>query len=181
MISVPSFVTSLVLIYIFAHRLDLLPAAGMVTVGGGGGLADRVRHLVLPAVVLGFVFGSEIVRYVRSSMLDVLHQDYMTAARAKGLPEATVSLVHAFRNALLPLITLMGLILPYMVVGAVVTEEVFGWPGMGRLVVKAALDQDPALMMGIMLVLSLAVMLGNLLADVCYGLADPRIRLEARR
>ena len=181
MISTPSFVTGLVLIYVFSFKLKLLPAAGMATVGGAGGLADRLRHLIMPATVLGFVFGSEIVRYVRASMLDVLHQDYVMAARAKGLPERMVTYTHAFRNALLPVVTLLGLMMPYLVVGAVVTEEVFGWPGMGRLVVSAALDQDPSLMMGIMLVLALAVLVGNLLADIAYGLADPRIRLEVSR
>lgn len=181
MISTPSFVTALVLIYVFSLRLGILPASGMATVGGDGAVADRLRHLILPATVLGFVFGSEIIRYVRASMLDVLHQDFVTAARAKGLPERVVTYRHAFRNALLPVITLLGLILPYLIVGAVVTEEVFGWPGMGRLVVSAALNQDPSLMMGIMLVLALAVLVGNLAADLAYGLADPRIRIEGRR
>lgn len=180
MISTPSFVTGLVLIYLFALTLGWFPSGGMFSVGSDSGLVDRLRHLVLPSTVLGFVFGSEILRYVRASMLDVLHQDYVTTARSKGLLERSVVGVHAFRNALLPLITLLGLLMPYMVVGAVVTEEVFAWPGMGRLVVRAALQQDPALMMGIMLVLALAVMVGNLLADIAYGIADPRVRVGAR-
>ena len=180
MISTPSFLTGLILIYLFALNLGWLPAGGMTTVGGEGGLMDQVSHLILPSTVLGFVFGSEILRYTRSSMLDVLNQDYVLTARSKGLRERTVVGIHAFRNALLPLVTLMGLLLPFMIVGAVVTEEVFAWPGMGRLVVRAALQQDPSLMMGIMLVLALAVMVGNLIADVAYGIADPRVRLGAR-
>lgn len=180
MISTPSFVTGLILIYLFALNLGWFPTGGLASVGTDGGLIDRLRHLALPSTVLGFVFGSEILRYVRGSMLDVLNQDYVTAARSKGLRERSVVGIHAFRNALLPLITLLGLLMPYMVVGAVVTEEVFAWPGMGRLVVKAALQQDPSLMMGIMLVLALAVMLGNLLADIAYGVADPRIRVGSR-
>lgn len=180
MISTPSFVTGLVLIYLFALTLGWFPAGGMSTVGGEAALVDRLRHLVLPSTVLGFVFGSEILRYVRASMLDVLGQDYVTAARAKGLVERAVVGVHAFRNALLPLITLMGLLMPYMVVGAVVTEEVFAWPGMGRLVVRAALQQDPSLMMGVLMVLALAVMAGNVLADIAYGIADPRVRVGAK-
>ena len=180
MISTPSFVTGLILIYLFALNLGWLPAGGMTTVGGEGGLMDQVSHLILPSTVLGFVFGSEILRYTRSSMLDVLNQDYVLTARSKGLRERTVVGIHAFRNALLPLVTLMGLLLPFMIVGAVVTEEIFAWPGMGRLVVRAALQQDPSLMMGIMLVLALAVMVGNLIADVAYGIADPRVRLGAR-
>jgi peptide/nickel transport system permease protein len=180
MISTPSFVTGLILIYLFALNLGWFPSGGMSTVGAEAGLVDRLRHLVLPSTVLGFVFGSEILRYVRASMLDVLGQDYVTAARAKGLVERTVVGVHAFRNALLPLITLMGLLMPYMVVGAVVTEEVFAWPGMGRLVVRAALQQDPSLMMGVLMVLALAVMAGNVLADIAYGIADPRIRVGAK-
>lgn len=179
MISTPSFVTGLILIYLFALNLGWFPAGGMTTVGTDGGLTDQLRHLVLPSTVLGFVFGSEILRYVRASMLDVLNQDYVMTARSKGLREKTVVGIHAFRNALLPLITLMGLLLPFMIVGAVVTEEVFAWPGMGRLVVRAALQQDPSLMMGIMLVLALAVMVGNLMADVAYGIADPRVRVGA--
>lgn len=180
MISTPSFVTALILIYLFALNLGWFPAGGMTTVGAEAGLLDQLRHLVLPSTVLGFVFGSEILRYVRASMLDVLNQDYVMTARSKGLRERTVVGIHAFRNALLPLVTLMGLLLPFMVVGAVVTEEVFAWPGMGRLVVRAALQQDPSLMMGIMLVLALAVMVGNLVADVAYGIADPRIRVGTR-
>lgn len=180
MISIPSFVTGLILIYLFALTLGWLPAGGMFSVGAGGGVVDRLRHLVLPSLVLGFVFGSQVLRYVRASMLDVLNQDYVMTARSKGLRERAVIGRHAFRNALLPLVTLMGLLMPYMVVGAVVTEEVFAWPGMGRLVVRAALQQDPSLMMGIMLVLALAVMAGNLIADIAYGVADPRIRVGAR-
>jgi peptide/nickel transport system permease protein len=118
------------------------------------------------------------MRYTRNSMLDVLTSDYMTTARAKGLGGTVILLRHGLRNALIPVITIFGLLLGQFVAGAVVTEQVFGWPGMGRLAVSAAQDQDPALLMAIMVIVAVGVLFASLLADISYALVDPRVRYE---
>jgi peptide/nickel transport system permease protein len=139
-------------------------------------LVDRVRHLVLPGVAMGLASAAGEARFMRSSMLDALHQDYVRTARAKGLSEPAVVLKHALRNALLPVITLLGLNLPALFSGAVLVETIFGWPGMGRIVYQAVDAQDTPLLTGCFLVFTLLVVAGNLLADVLYAVADPRIR-----
>ena len=130
-----------------------------------------------PAMVLGLSSAAPLMRYTRASMLDVLNSEYVTTARAKGLAPRLVVIRHAFRNSLIPIITVVGLLLPELVGGAVITEQIFAWPGMGQLAVRAASDRDTALMMGIVLVVGLAVLLTNILVDVLYATVDPRIRL----
>ena len=132
----------------------------------------------MPAMVLGLHSSAQIMRYTRNSMLDVLTSDYMTTARAKGLSGTVILLRHGLRNALIPVITIFGLLLGQFVAGAVVTEQVFGWPGMGRLAVSAAQDQDPALLMAIMVIVAVGVLFASLLADISYALVDPRVRYE---
>ncbi|HEX6988747.1 MAG TPA: ABC transporter permease [Bacillota bacterium] len=178
-ISLPSFFVGLVGIYLFALRLGWLPVGGMsdVTAGGGGAL-DVVHHLILPASVLAFSVLGNTVRYVRSSMLDVIGQDYMRTARAKGLRERTVVVRHGLRNALVPVVTLAGLQFPFLLGGAVVTEQVFQWPGMGLLTVEAIRARDYPTLMGLTLISGVMVMLGNLLADLAYAWVDPRIRYD---
>jgi peptide/nickel transport system permease protein len=176
MSSAPTFVLGLGAIYIFAVWLDLLPSGGIQTLGTPNTILDFVQHLILPAMVLGLASAAPLLRYTRASMLEVLHSDYVVTARAKGLVPRIVVLRHAFRNSLIPIITVIGLLLPELVAGAVITEQIFAWPGMGQLAVRAARDRDPALMMGVVLVVGSAVLATNLLVDLIYARVDPRIR-----
>ncbi len=141
-------------------------------------LIDTARHLFLPATTLALVLAGGVARYVRSSMLEVIHQDFVRTARAKGLPERTVISKHVLRNALLPVITLLGLYLPFIFSGAVLVETVFAWPGMGLLTVEAIGRRDYPVVMAASLIFAVMVVLGNLIADLLYGLADPRIRYD---
>lgn len=178
-ISLPSFFVGLVGIYVFALRLGWLPVGGMTNVSSGtGGTLELIHHLILPASVLAFSVMANTVRYVRSSMLDVIGQDYMRTARAKGLRERTVVVRHGLRNALVPVVTLAGLQFPFLLGGAVVTEQVFQWPGMGLLTIQAIQSRDYPTLMGLTLISGLMVMLGNLLADLAYAWVDPRIRYD---
>lgn len=175
-ISAPAFFLGLLLIYLLSLKAGWFPASGLETMGGSGSLGDRLHHLVLPAIVLGSQSMGAVVRYTRSSMLDVIRQDYVRTARAKGLSERTVVYKHALRNGLIPVITLLGLHLPSLIGGAVITEQVFGWPGMGRLAVEAITQRDNPVLMAITMLTAVMVVAGNLLADALYGFADPRIR-----
>jgi peptide/nickel transport system permease protein len=177
-ISLPTFFLGLAGIYVFALRVRWLPVGGTMTLGGDGGFLDAVHHLILPASVLAVAGAGALTRYVRSSMLEVLGQDYVRTARAKGLVEAVVLRKHALRNALIPVITLAGLQLPALLAGAVITEQIFEWPGMGRLTIEAINQRDYPVLMGITLITALLVLVGNLLADLAYSLVDPRIRYE---
>ena len=178
MIATPPFFLGLILIYLFGVYLNVLPTGGRSTLGEDPTLVDTVRHMIMPATVLGLGFAAPIMRYVRSSMLDVLRQDYLTTARAKGLAEVRVLVRHAARNAILPVVTVVGLHLPELVAGAVITEQVFQWPGMGQMAVKAATSRDPSLMQGVVLVVGVAVLVSNLVVDIVYTILDPRIRYE---
>lgn len=180
-VSVPSFFFGLLLIYFFALKLDWFPTGGTHTIGASFSLADRFAHLILPMTVLSLQNIGAVMRYTRSSMLDVIHQDYIRAARAKGLQERVVLFRHALRNALIPVITLAGLQFPFLLGGAIITEQIFNWPGMGRLAVEAITQRDYPTIMGINLLAAVMVIIGNLLADVMYGVVDPRIRYEAGR
>jgi peptide/nickel transport system permease protein len=175
--SVPTFVLGLAAIYIFAVWLDVLPSGGMQTLGKPNSIVDFGSHLLLPAMVLGLASAAPLLRYTRASMLEALNGEYVVAARAKGLPANTVVFRHAFRNSLIPIITVIGLLLPELVAGAVITEQIFAWPGMGQLAVRAASDRDPALMMGVVLVIGSAVLVTNILVDITYARADPRVHL----
>ena len=176
MASTPTFVLGLAGVYIFAVGLDLVPSSGIQTLGKPANLADFVWHMALPAMVLGLSSAAPLMRYTRASMLDVLNSEYVTTAKAKGLINRTVVIRHAFRNSLIPIITVIGLLLPELVGGAVITEQIFAWPGMGQLAVRAAADRDTALMMGIVLVVGTAVLAINILVDVLYATVDPRVR-----
>lgn len=177
-ISVPSFFLSLAGIYIFALKLPLLPAAGMVTVGQDPTLTDALWHLILPAFVLGLAEAAPLIRYTRSSMLEVIRQDYVRTAQAKGLHDRTVIYQHALRNALIPLVTVIGLQFGYILGGAVVVETVFTWPGVGLFTIQAITNRDYPVVQAAVLILSTAVVIINLLVDLLYGLLDPRIRIR---
>jgi len=176
LISAPTFFVGLAGIYVFGVYLHVLPTADIATFGEPFSILDRLRHLLLPASILGFANAAPLMRYTRAGVLEVLRREYMTTARAKGLLPSVVLIRHGLRNALLPIITVVGLLLPELVAGAVVTEQIFAWPGMGTLAVRAASDRDPASLMGVVLVVGVGVLLSNLLADITYAVADPRIR-----
>lgn len=177
-LSLPTFWFGLMAIYLFSVELGWLPSGGRRTLGGDSGFLDRMQHLILPACVLGLVLVAGWSRYTRATMLEVINQDYIRVARAKGLGERAVLFAHAFRNALVPLITLAGIQLPILFGGALVTESVFTWPGMGRLFVDSLEYRDYPVMMGILFLTALLVILFNLLADVVSAVIDPRIRLS---
>ena len=188
--SMPSFWLALMMILAFGYAARNVwelpiwfPASGMVSndhslLSPLGRMADRAWHLVLPTLSLALVLTAGIARYMRSSMLDVIGQDFIRTARAKGLPERVVVLKHALRNALLPIVTLLGLYLPILFSGAVFVETVFAWPGMGRALVNAIPQRDYPLLLAGTLFFANAVVLANLLADVLYAVVDPRIRYE---
>jgi peptide/nickel transport system permease protein len=176
MIATPSFFLGLLAIYIFGVTFNLLPTSGMYTLGAPFSVRDRLEHLILPASILGLANAAIIMRYSRSSMVEVLQQDFIRTATAKGLRQRHIVIFHALRNALVPVITIVGLLLPELVAGAVITEQIFAWPGMGLMAVRAAADRDPSMMMGVILVVGAGVLLSNIIADFAYTLADPRIR-----
>jgi len=176
-LSLPTFWFGLVVIYAFSVKLGWLPAGGMYTVGDGS-LLDYAHHLIGPAMVLALVTVAIWSRYMRSSMLEVTSQDFVRTATAKGLPRRVVIIRHALRNALLPMITLMGLQLPTLLGGALVTETIFTWPGMGRLFLDSIGYRDYPVVMGLLMFTALLVLIGNLTADMLYALYDPRIRLD---
>jgi peptide/nickel transport system permease protein len=175
-ISVPSFFLSLIGIYLLALKVPLLPPAGMVTVGQDPTLADSLWHLVLPALVLGLAEAAPLIRYTRSSMLEVIRQDYVRVARAKGLHERTVIYQHALRNALIPLVTVIALALPRLLGGTVIVEAIFAWPGMGTLAITAVRGRDYPVIMAINLISAVMILASNMLADVIYAVIDPRIK-----
>ena len=174
--SVPSFFVALVAVYLFALKWQLLPAAGMYTLGTEPTLADRLRHMILPLAVLSIHGAAPLTRYARSCILEVIHADYVRTARAKGLSERVVIVRHAFRNGLLPIITVIGLGVPGLFGGSIIIEQIFLWPGMGTLSISAVMSHDYPVVMGINLVFATIVLLTNLLVDMCYAAADPRIR-----
>ncbi len=175
--SVPSFFVALIGLDVFAGGLKILPAFGLSSGPGTTSVGDNLYHLILPASVLSFELMATLTRYTRSAMLEVLHADYVTTARAKGLASLTVIGRHALRNALIPLITVISLRLPVLVGGAIVVEAVFQWPGMGQLSVQAIQQRDYPVLMGLTIIISIVVLVANLLADVLYAYADPRIRV----
>ena len=176
-LSVPTFWFGLMVVIVFAGGLRWIPSGGMATLGAPFSVWDRFIHLVGPASVLGLWMTATWSRYTRSSVLEVIGQDYIRTARAKGLHGRAILLRHTLRNALIPLITLGGLEFRNLFGGALVTETVFSWPGVGRLYLDSLNYQDYSVILGLLLVTSLMVVAGSLLADVLYAAADPRIRL----
>lgn len=188
--SMPSFWLALMMVLVFALFARnvwewpiYFPPSGTRSVdyaqlGAWDQIVDRVKYMTLPVVSLSLVLAAGIARYTRGSMLEVIRQDYVRTARAKGLPERTVVLKHAFRNALIPVVTLLGLYLPVLFSGTVFIETVFGWPGMGKTIVDAISLRDYPLVMGTSVIFAALVVVGNLVADVLYAVVDPRIRYD---
>jgi peptide/nickel transport system permease protein len=174
-ISTPSFWLGLVLVLLFSVSLGWLPASGMFAIYGGGDLADLARHIALPSVTLALVATGVVARLTRLNMLEVLRQDYIRTARAKGLPERKVFVRHAFRNALVNIVPVIGIQAGFVLGGAVYIETVFQWPGIGRMLVTAISTRDVLLVQGGVVVVATAYVLFNLLADVVQHLLDPRI------
>lgn len=175
--AMPTFWFGILLQQLFSLRLDWLPLSDMWTMGKEGDIGDLFMHLVLPVTVLTLGFLAAYVKYSRASMLEVLEQDYIRTARAKGVKERRVVFRHALRNALIPIITILGLDLSVLVGGAALTESVFNWPGMGRLFVEMALAREYSVLMAITIVVAVMVVLGNLIADILYAIVDPRVQL----
>ena len=177
-VSIPSFWFGLLAILLFSVKLRWLPSGGMYTLGGEKSIGDLLKHLLMPASILSIGNIAGWNRYTRASMLEVIRQDYVRTARAKGLVERAVIVGHALRNALIPMATLLGMSLPGLVGGALITETIFGWPGMGRLAYHAATKRDYPIIMGALVMSTVLVILGNLLADVAYGFLDPRVTAD---
>ncbi len=180
-ISVPVFWFGIMLIYLFGVNWHLLPPGGINSPGVAPGfpaLIDRLQYLPLPTLALGLVFMASFTRYTRSSMLEVVRQDFVRTARAKGLPGGVVIRRHALRNALIPLVTVLGVAIPGVLAGAPLTETVFSWPGVGKLLVESTLGGDYAVAQGIIMFISIMVIVANLLVDIAYGVLAPRIRYD---
>lgn len=181
-ISIPAFFFAYMLIKWFAVDIKLFPVSGMTTPGstltGVAKAGDVMHHMFLPFIVLTLINVAEIMRYTRSSMLEVIRQDYIRTARAKGLKEKVVIYKHALRNGLIPVITILGMWLPALFGGAIMTEQIFNWPGIGPITLISVYGRDYPLLMGINMLLAVLTLLGNLIADVTYALVDPRIRLK---
>jgi peptide/nickel transport system permease protein len=178
-LSFPTFWFGLMAIYIFAVNLRWLPSGGMYELGEEGNPLDLLRHLVLPTMVLALVITATWSRYARSSFLEVIGQDFMRTARAKGLTPRQRLFRHAFPNAAKPLIALLGVELPFLFSGALVTETIFGWPGMGRLFVDALGMKEYPILMGMVMFTAMFVIFANLLADIAIAAIDPRVRMGA--
>ncbi len=179
-LSIPSFFFGMILIKVFGVDLQWLPISGMVSVGsenltGTAHVVDVLRHLLLPTVVLGLMNAATMLRYTRSSMLDIQDMDYIRTARAKGMPERIVIYKHALKNALSQIITVLSLQIPGLLSGSLLTETVFLWPGVGRLNFEAVNHRDYPLIMGIVLILAAFTLSANIIADICYAAIDPRV------
>jgi len=179
-LSIPAFFFALLMIKVFAVDLKWFPVSGMRTLASGytgfKEFLDLIHHLVLPVLVLSFIQMATFMRYTRTALLEVIKQDYIRTARAKGLSERVVIYKHALRNALIPVVTIISLSLGRVISGAVLTETIFVWPGMGTLIYQAVMNRDYPVIMDATMILALMIVLANLFADIAYALVDPRIR-----
>lgn len=183
--SLPSFWVALLLMQLFAVKLGVLPLFGMssdeyLELGTAGRIADRMKHMVLPVLTLTYAQLAIFARFSKSALTEVIRQDFITAARARGAGEASVMWRHAFRNALIPLITLLGLTIPYLISGSVIVEQIFQWDGVGLLYFDAILTRDYPVVMGLTVATAIITLWASVLADILYALADPRVRLGER-
>ncbi len=176
--SIPGFFLSLLLIYVFTIKLGWLPSGGMTTLGTEGGAADVARHMVMPVLVLAASMAGSNIRYIRSAVLEILQQDYLRTARAKGIGRFKVIYKHALRNALVPIVTVIGMEIPVLFGGAVIIEQVFSWPGLGLMTMSAITSRDYPVIMGVCLLSAVVVLAANLITDILYALVDPTIQLD---
>ena len=176
--SIPSFFLALLLIYVFSLKLGWLPSNGMVTLGTSFDLLDLLSHMVLPVMVLALSFAGSNIRYIRSAMLEILQSDYLRLAKAKGIGNKKVILKHGLKNALVPIISLIGTQIPLLFGGAVIVEQVFSWPGLGLMSMSAIIDRDYPLIMGVCLLSAIVVLVGNLITDILYAWINPTIELR---
>ncbi|TGY41373.1 ABC transporter permease [Clostridium sartagoforme] len=175
-IAIPSFWFAMILIFIFGYKLRLLPILGMSTIGMKPSLSDFLLHFIMPGTVLVVAFMPELIRYVRSSTLGQISEDYVVVQKAFGATKREILFKHVFKNVLLPIVTKMGMALPMLITGAMITETVFGWPGVGPYFVTAVQSLDYPVIMAVLLLSSTLVILGNLISDILYFLIDPRIK-----
>lgn len=179
-VAIPSFFFGLLVIYFFALVLGLFPSGGMINIRAGytgyAYFTDVLHHLILPAIVLSLGNIASVSRFTRSNMLDVLKEDYIRTAKAKGLRNKAIIYKHAFRNALIPVVTIFGLSIPFLFSGAYITESIFNWPGMGQLGITAIQNREYGIIMALNLITATLVLLGNLTSDILYAIVDPRIR-----
>lgn len=174
--SIPTFFLAMILMYVFTVRLDILPSTGMRTLGAEKSAIDVILHMIMPVLVLTAATIGNILRYIRSAMLEILQADYLRTAKAKGIGMVRVILVHALRNALIPIITVIGMQIPLLFSGAVIVEQVFSWPGLGLMTMTAIINRDYPVIMGTTLLTAIVVLLSNLLTDVLYAVVDPTIK-----
>ena len=176
--SVPSFFLALLLIFLFTVKLGWLPSSGMITLGTEGGFLDVAKHMVMPVLVLAFSMAGSNIRYIRSAMLEILQQDYLRTAKAKGIGYFNVIAKHGLRNALISIITVIGMQVPMLFGGAVIVEQIFSWPGLGLMTMSAITSRDYPVIMGVCLLSAIVVLVTNILTDILYALADPTIQLD---
>lgn len=174
-LSIPGFFLALMLIYLFTVRLGWLPSSGMTTLGTDGGLLDVARHMIMPVTVLAVSIAGSNIRYVRSAMLEILQSDYLRTATAKGIGRKRVINKHALRNALIPIITVIGMQIPTLFGGSIIVEKIFSWPGLGLITMNSILSRDYPVIMGVCLLSAIVVLVGNLITDILYALVDPTI------
>lgn len=174
-VSFPPFFLGLALIYIFAVQLDIFPTGGMSVLGADNGAEDLAMHLVLPVIVMASQFSANMIRYVRSSVIEVRHENYIRTALAKGLNRRQILWHHIMRNSLIPIVTVIGTDLPKIIGGAVITEQIFQWPGIGSLTVLAINSRDYPVLMAIVILSAIAVLIANIVIDILYAVIDPRI------
>lgn len=176
--SIPGFFLSLLLIYLFTVKLGWLPSSGMTSLGTDGGFADVAKHMIMPVLVLATSMAGTNIRYIRSAVLEILQQDYLRTARAKGIGNFKVVNKHALRNALISIVTVIGMEIPVLFGGAVIIEQVFSWPGLGLMTMSAIINRDYPVIMGVCLLSAVVVLLANLITDLLYAVVDPTIQYK---
>ena len=176
--STPSFFMALIFLYFFSVKLKILPIGGMYDIGKDSNIFSLLKHLIMPGLVLSFHMVGTLIQFIRSSMLEVMKEDYVRTAKAKGLKERVVIIKHVLRNSLIPVVTYLGMEIPLLLGGAVVTEQVFSWPGLGLLMIKSIAARDYPVVLGITVLVAVAVLVFNIITDLIYGLLDPRIRYD---